>query len=90
MEFILNDDGIFENYDDTYDVIIHCDSQEAHDEVLADLKALNDRFDVLDKIKSEIEQKCCITVGRDDEPAMTLYDVFHIIDKYRTESEEER
>lgn len=42
---------------------------------------------VLDKIRAEIEQKCCITVGG-GEPAITLYDVFQIIDKYKRESEE--
>ena len=43
--------------------------------------------DVLDKIRAEIEQHCCITVGSEDEPAMTLYDIFQIIDKYKVESE---
>jgi len=37
---------------------------------------------VLDKIRTEIEAKCCITVGSDDSPAITLHDVFEIIDKY--------
>lgn len=41
--------------------------------------------EVLDKIKAEIEQKCCITVGRENDAAITLYDVFEIIDKYRNE-----
>lgn len=44
--------------------------------------------DVLAEIKAEIEKHCCITVGSENEPAMTLYDVFQIIDKYRTGSEE--
>ena len=43
---------------------------------------------ILDKIKAEIERRCCITVGREDDPAITLRDVFEIIDKYKTESEE--
>lgn len=43
---------------------------------------------VLAEIKAEIEKHCCITVGSENEPAMTLYDVFQIIDKYRTGSEE--
>lgn len=42
---------------------------------------------ILDKIRAEIEQKCCITVGQENEPAITLYDVFQIIDKYKAESE---
>ena len=44
--------------------------------------------DVLDKIKAEIEAKCCITVGRENDGAVTLHDVFEIIDKYKAESEE--
>lgn len=41
----------------------------------------------LEDVKDEIERKCCITVGRENDPAITLYDVFHIIDKYKAESE---
>jgi len=54
MNLMMNEQGIFEEYDSTYDVVIHCDSEEARNEVLTDLKAINDRFDVLDKIKAEI------------------------------------
>jgi len=39
--------------------------------------------DVLDKIRAEIEAKCCITIGRENDGAITLHDVFEIIDKYR-------
>ena len=44
-----------------------------------------DMVDIFDKIKAEIEQRCCITVGRENDPAITLYDVFQIIDKYKIE-----
>lgn len=43
---------------------------------------------VLDKIRAEIEQKCCITVGRENDPAITLYDVLQIMDKFEGESED--
>lgn len=43
---------------------------------------------VLDKIRAEIEQKCCITVGRENDPAITLYDVLQIMDKFEEESED--
>lgn len=42
-----------------------------------------------DKIRAEIKQKCCITVTSENEPAITLYDVFRTIDKYGAESEGE-
>lgn len=52
------------------------------------LKAYSDGVnEVLDKIRAEIEAKCYITVGREDDGAITLYDVFEIIDKYKAESE---
>ena len=34
LQAILNDDGVFEEYDDTYDLIIHCGSKEEQEEVL--------------------------------------------------------
>lgn len=43
---------------------------------------------ILDKIRAEIEAKCCITVGRENDPAITLHDVFEIIDKCKAESED--
>ena len=39
--------------------------------------------DMAKQLRAEIEQKCCITVGRENDPAISLYDVFEIIDKYR-------
>lgn len=46
-----------------------------------------DKIKVLGKIKKEIEAKCCITVGRECDGAITLRDIFEIIDKYKSESE---
>lgn len=34
LQAILNDDGVFEEYDDTYDFTIHCESEEEQEEVL--------------------------------------------------------
>lgn len=86
MEWMLNDEGLFEEYDDTYDVVIHCDSEETRNEVLADLKAVNDRVDVLDKIRAEIEDLTyyCWEVS----PRTVIDDVLEIIDKYKAESED--
>ena len=52
---------------------------------LKDYKRLLEQEPVLDKIREEIEAKCCITVGRENDGAITLYDVFEIIDKYKAE-----
>ena len=45
---------------------------------------------VLDKIRAEIEAKCCITVGRENDGAITLHDVFEIINKYKAEVEPQK
>ena len=37
LQIIQNDDGVFDVYDDTYDIIIHCTSQEEQDNVLEKL-----------------------------------------------------
>lgn len=52
---------------------------------LADLPSIQPKTDVLDKIRAEIEAKCCITVGRENDGAITLHDVFEIFDKYMAE-----
>lgn len=44
-------------------------------------------IEAIQKIKDEIEQRCHITVNSNNEPAMTLYDIFSIIDKYLKEVE---
>lgn len=62
---------------------------EIKEKAKADFIALcEDQESILDKIRTEIESKCCITVGRENDGAITLHDVFEIIDKYKAESEE--
>ena len=39
LKIIANDDGTFSEYDDTFDIIIHCQSEEEQNEVLAKLNA---------------------------------------------------
>ena len=59
-------------------------SEYEHDHEV--VKAYNDgQAYILDKIRAEVEAKCCITVGRENDGAITLYDIFEIIDKYRGE-----
>lgn len=43
LKAILNDKGVFDVYDDTYDLIIHCRSEEEQEEVLAMLNWITDR-----------------------------------------------
>ena len=39
MELIRNEDGTFSAYDDTYDVVIHCEAEEEQKKVIERLKA---------------------------------------------------
>ena len=41
MELVQNEDGTFSAYDDTYDVVIHCETGEDQKEVIERLKATN-------------------------------------------------
>lgn len=41
LRFIQNDDGVFSEYDDTFDVTIHCQSKEEQDKVFAKLSDLS-------------------------------------------------
>lgn len=41
MEFVQNEDGTFSEYDDTYDIVIHCESEEEQKKVIERLKATN-------------------------------------------------
>lgn len=38
IQLIINKDGVAEIYDDTYDIVIHCKSQEEEDEAIKALK----------------------------------------------------
>ena len=44
---------------------------------------------LLEDIKAEIESRCAITVNSNNEPAMTLHDIFEIIDKHISGKENE-
>jgi hypothetical protein len=39
MTFIQNEDGAFSVYDDTYDIVIHCESKEEQDKTIEHLKS---------------------------------------------------
>lgn len=41
MELIQNEDGAFSAYDDTYDITIHCETEEEQKKVIERLKVTN-------------------------------------------------
>ena len=41
MEFVQNEDGTFSAYDDTYDITIHCETEEEQKKVIERLKSTN-------------------------------------------------
>lgn len=40
MELAQNEDGTFSTYDDTYDVVIHCETEEEQKKVIEHLKEI--------------------------------------------------
>lgn len=41
MEFVQNEDGTFSAYDDTYDITIHCETEEEQKKVIERLKSIS-------------------------------------------------
>lgn len=41
MTFVQNEDGAFSTYDDTYDVVIHCETEEEQKKVIERLESTN-------------------------------------------------
>ena len=41
ITLVQNEDGSFSTYDDTYDVVIHCKTEEEHEKVIERLKSTN-------------------------------------------------
>lgn len=40
MEFVQNEDGTFSEYDDTYDIVIHCESEEEQKKIIEYLRGI--------------------------------------------------
>nr|DAD58126.1 MAG TPA: hypothetical protein [Caudoviricetes sp.] len=43
MKFVQNEDGTFSTYDDTYDIVIHCESEEEQKKVIECLREIRFR-----------------------------------------------
>lgn len=41
MKMIMNKDGTFKEYDDTHDIVIHCESKEEHDRVIEKFNSMS-------------------------------------------------
>ena len=41
MEFVQNEDGTFSAYDDTYDIVIHCETENEQKKVIERLESTN-------------------------------------------------
>lgn len=41
MEFVQNEDGTFSTYNDTYDIVIHCETEKEQEKAIEHLKSTN-------------------------------------------------
>nr|DAG19682.1 MAG TPA: Protein of unknown function (DUF551) [Caudoviricetes sp.] len=66
MEFVQNEDGTFSEYDDTYDIVIHCETEEEQKKVIERLKATSwiPVSERLPEIKMPYEECYLVTDGR--------------------------
>ena len=66
IQLIIREDGTAEQYDDTYDLTIHCTSEDEQREVLkimnqaAELRQLKQHGDLIDRevLKAHIDSEC--------------------------------
>lgn len=66
IQLIIRPDGVAERYDDTYDLTIHCTSEDEQKEVLkimnqaAKLRQLKSHGDLIDRevLKAHIDSEC--------------------------------
>lgn len=45
MELVQNEDGTFSAYDDTYDIVIHCETEEEQKKVIEQIEQRIANFD---------------------------------------------
>lgn len=66
MTLIQNEDGTFSAYDDTYDIVIHCESKEEQEKAIERLKSTNwiPVSERLPEIKMPYEECYLVTDGR--------------------------
>lgn len=57
IKAIMQDDGTFKAYDDTYDIIIHCESKEEQDKVTEILNQKSISKEDLNKIIAEMRSR---------------------------------
>lgn len=62
MEFVQNEDGTFSAYDDSYDVVIHCETEEEQKKVIERLKSIS--WIPVDERLPEDERECLVTLEK--------------------------
>jgi hypothetical protein len=62
MEIVQNEDGTFSAYDDTYDVVIHCETEEEQKKVIERLKSIS--WIPVDERLPEDERECLVTLEK--------------------------
>ena len=66
MELVQNEDGTFSTYNDAYDIVVHCETEEERKKVIEHLKATNwiPVSERLPEIKMPYEECYLVTDGR--------------------------
>lgn len=66
MALVQNEDGAFSAYDDTYDIVIHCNSKEEQEKTIERLKSTNwiPVSERLPEIKMDYKECYLVTDGR--------------------------
>lgn len=86
IKIYFDEDGIAKEYDDTYDLTIHCESKKDHDELLDRLLSMPKKWidaDVLDKIKADLWMEGVNMTDEYQGVWVRYRDIERTIDKYK-------
>ncbi len=64
LKVIMNNDGVFEEYDDTYDITIHLESKEEQNKIIEWINKMLEAEDKAYTSPSTLEQEPCDAVSR--------------------------
>ena len=73
MTLVQNEDGTFSAYDDTYDVVTHCETEEERKKVIERLKATN-WIPVSERLPED-EKECLVTLEKVHGTPETLFGI---------------
>lgn len=71
MKLIMSKDGTFKEYDDTYDIVIHCESKEEHDRFIQKFNSMS-WIPCSERLPEDYDNRfyMCVVENHEEDPPM--------------------